>query len=585
MLEPKKYLHAMLDLRFSFLILVVLGVFIISACDKNDDPDPDPDPIASFQFAIDEADFLKVNFSNFSLNATSYSWDFGDGNSSTEESPSHTYAEGGTYTVVLTATNSTTSHDISKEITVVDPNQAVKGLTGETSKTWKLLRDFADPEYPLSVGPASRSEIWWAYGREDPIGARPCLMEEEYIFHVDGKYEYNSNGSVFADYGIWSGDVAGQCVDETDPSQMVGANGDDLSAWGSGMFTFDYDASAATLTVNGLGAHIALPKVATNDEVGSPQSAVTYQVISLETDGPVDKLVLETTLATAGGYWQFVLVSYDNPADEPDLPGAPPTAAFTEVIEGSTVSFVNTSVNGTSYSWDFGDGNSSTEENPVHTYANDGNYTVVLSATNEFGTTDATANIVISTNSVFNAQTFHGGSSKTWKLNPAANALAVGPGKGSGEWFATTADDITGRACTFDDTYTFSSDGVFTYATNGDLWAEAYMGIDPPGCVNESDLSADAAAWGSGTHAFTLTEASGDLPAYITVTGTGAFIALPKAYNGGEYAAGPPTADGSVTYEVLSYVNDGTNEILVLTVDISEGETGGAFWTYTLVAE
>ncbi|HUM48475.1 MAG TPA: PKD domain-containing protein, partial [Chitinophagales bacterium] len=42
------------------------------------------------------------------------------------------------------------------------------------------------------------------------------------------------------------------------------------------------------------------------------------------------------------------------------------------------VSFVNESLNGTSYKWDFGDGTTSTDENPVHIYANEGIYTVTL---------------------------------------------------------------------------------------------------------------------------------------------------------------------------------------------------------------
>jgi len=36
---------------------------------------------------------------------TSWLWDFGDGNTGTEQNPEHTYASAGTYTVVLTATN------------------------------------------------------------------------------------------------------------------------------------------------------------------------------------------------------------------------------------------------------------------------------------------------------------------------------------------------------------------------------------------------------------------------------------------------------------------------------------------------
>jgi PKD repeat protein len=47
---------------------------------------------------------LTVNFSDQSIGATSWSWDFGDGSTSTEQSPSHAYTDPGTYTVNLTAT-------------------------------------------------------------------------------------------------------------------------------------------------------------------------------------------------------------------------------------------------------------------------------------------------------------------------------------------------------------------------------------------------------------------------------------------------------------------------------------------------
>jgi len=49
---------------------------------------------------------LNVNFSNNSQNTTTYFWDFGDGNTSTNFAPTHTYLENGTYVVVLTSINS-----------------------------------------------------------------------------------------------------------------------------------------------------------------------------------------------------------------------------------------------------------------------------------------------------------------------------------------------------------------------------------------------------------------------------------------------------------------------------------------------
>ncbi|WP_230629299.1 PKD domain-containing protein [Methanosarcina barkeri] len=50
-----------------------------------------------------------------------------------------------------------------------------------------------------------------------------------------------------------------------------------------------------------------------------------------------------------------------------------------------TVSFKDTSLNANKFLWDFGDGNTSTEVNPVHTYITVGNYTVTLTVKNENG--------------------------------------------------------------------------------------------------------------------------------------------------------------------------------------------------------
>ena len=50
------------------------------------------------------------------------------------------------------------------------------------------------------------------------------------------------------------------------------------------------------------------------------------------------------------------------------------------------IQFTNTSTNYTSSSWDFGDGNTSTETNPIHTYTASGSYVVSLTVTGEGGT-------------------------------------------------------------------------------------------------------------------------------------------------------------------------------------------------------
>ncbi|MCC7466355.1 MAG: PKD domain-containing protein, partial [Saprospiraceae bacterium] len=69
------------------------------------------------------------------------------------------------------------------------------------------------------------------------------------------------------------------------------------------------------------------------------------------------------------------------------------TANFTFTQNLLTASFTNTSTNATSYLWDFGDGMTSTEANPVHTYTTPGVYTVTLSATNACRTHTQTATV------------------------------------------------------------------------------------------------------------------------------------------------------------------------------------------------
>jgi PKD repeat protein len=61
-----------------------------------------------------------VQFTDLSQNATSWSWDFGDGETSTDESPLHTYSAAGNYTVTLTASNENGSVSKISEINLTD---------------------------------------------------------------------------------------------------------------------------------------------------------------------------------------------------------------------------------------------------------------------------------------------------------------------------------------------------------------------------------------------------------------------------------------------------------------------------------
>ncbi|CVK32651.1 exported protein of unknown function [Methanoculleus bourgensis] len=78
-------------------------------------------PVASFAANTTSGDApLAVAFTDTSTDASSWSWTFGDGATSAEQHPVHTYTAPGTYTVTLTVANADGSDRASKTLTVTD---------------------------------------------------------------------------------------------------------------------------------------------------------------------------------------------------------------------------------------------------------------------------------------------------------------------------------------------------------------------------------------------------------------------------------------------------------------------------------
>lgn len=110
----------MIDLKNALWVSLAALALIFAACSK-DDPEPNPSlPTASFTVAVTD---LTAAFTNTSTNATSYEWSFGDGNSSADQSPSHTYTAAGDYEVTLKATNADGSTSKMEMVTVTEPER------------------------------------------------------------------------------------------------------------------------------------------------------------------------------------------------------------------------------------------------------------------------------------------------------------------------------------------------------------------------------------------------------------------------------------------------------------------------------
>lgn len=565
-----------------YLLLFVPFLFT-SSCKKEE---PAAGPVASFQFEVDDTNFLLVTFSNFSQNANSYSWDFGDANTSTEESPTHEYETAGTYTVTLTATASDGTTSVkSQEVTLSDPDQQLTLLAGNVSKTWKLIREGAS----LGIGPDAANWTQWFNLQND--GSRNCLYDDEFIFYRDGTFAYDDNGTFWGEGDVYNGtdkaDLAESCFDATTENLTV--NGNDYSAWlSSDNYSYTFDATNNKITLIGTGAWMGLIKLGTDGYVTTPQESQGFNVVLADGgDSGVDTLDVIFDYTSLGNYWKARYVSYENAADEPELVGPQPKPSFTVSVDNATklATFTNTSNECDSYSWDFGDGGTSTDENPTHTYAEVGVYSVKLTGTNTNGTVDFTQDVYVGISDP-TAADLHGGSSKTWTLKPVAGAFRVGPSIGSGDWFASSVDDVTNRACQFDDEFIFHSDGTFDYDSKGQIYEDGYTGMDPLGCHPDADLAGIFTAFASSTgYTFSLTEATETDKAKITVNGEGAFLGFSKGYNGGEISSSDTSLPQSVTYVVNLYFDEGSSQTLEVSVDISANQDGTAWWTMDLVAQ
>lgn len=109
-----------------FLPTVIMIAFVaLLSCKKSSTngsttPTPPSKPIASFDFNIKNQGTLPdtVTFTNNSTGATSYSWTFDDGNTSTQQNPTNIFKSAKTYQVKLVASGSGGTDSITKAVTI-----------------------------------------------------------------------------------------------------------------------------------------------------------------------------------------------------------------------------------------------------------------------------------------------------------------------------------------------------------------------------------------------------------------------------------------------------------------------------------
>ena len=289
----------------------------------------------------------------------SWQWDFGDGNFSTLQNPTHTYTANGSFNVSLLVNN---SHGCLETITRTQliniTDKPTANFTNSSSANCgaPLVINFTNQ----STGAGTLTYLW-SFG--DASASTDQNPSHTYL--TTGTFSiqlvvYNQNGCTdtirrpnaftiannITMFSVPATACANTAVSITNGTAPAAIN----SFWDFG------DSTTSTASV----------------PVKTYTTAGTYQIKLINNYGIcVDSMIHTITILEQ------------------------PTASFTASPLSSCyapliVHFTNTSANAVSYLWNFGDGGSSTQASPSHTYTNQGNYTVTLTTTSANGCTKTT---------------------------------------------------------------------------------------------------------------------------------------------------------------------------------------------------
>lgn len=352
-----------------------------------------------------------VTFTNLSNNGLTYDWDFGDGRTSTLRSPIHVYRNFGEYDVEL----------------IVDG-----GACGVDT----LLQS----NY-ISIDTLNR-----------------CVVN---MVNGSNGVQTECQGKLFDSGG--AGGNYGDSESSTITFSPAGASSVtldflqfDVEAGQGGGCNFDYLEVFDGPTVNDPSLGLFCNSSAAPGKITSTFGSITIRFVSDQA-------------ATNAGFE----VNWD--CNFPTQKPAPDFLVSEDTSCTGAISFSDRSTEKpTNWTWDFGDGNSSTNANPIHTYTSNGTYSVKLVATNGFGSDSITKTNVVH----IDRPTSPSVVSDTVCINRTANLSATG--SGSLRWYS---NEVGGSSL-----FTGTSYSVNNVSKDSTLWVEDFISapVEKVGPVNNT---------------------------------------------------------------------------------------------------
>lgn len=312
---------------------------------------------------------LVVNFSDQSTPGTGainqWFWDFGDGLNSAQQNPAHIYTSPGNYTVSLIVTD---VNGCTKSITQTNFINTFNGpsagftASSTSSCTVPFLVNFTN----TSTGSGGLTYQWTF------SGGTPASSSNQ-----DPSVTYNAAGSYNVTLVVTDG---GGCKDTLTQNNLINI----IEAGFSGLPLN----GCAPLTVNFSNSSLGNPTVfqwdfgdAGTGTQSNPSHTYstpgTYTVTLTAGNGTCDDTEIKTNYITVG-----------------TMPVVDFTASDTVPCQiPSIISFTDNTSGSVAWEWDFGDGGTSTLQNPTHTYSAEGNYNVSLIVTVSNGCKDTLVKI------------------------------------------------------------------------------------------------------------------------------------------------------------------------------------------------